>query len=403
MLQWHYTGGIHFLEVHMELKLGDKIRELRKRDGRTQENLADALGVTCQAVSRWEQNATFPDMTLIPSIANYFGVTIDELFGYENDREQRIKAIIEETRYLSREDNGVDVNIDKRLSLLRNALIEFPANEELLCELGCTLVDTGYIRVGQTSVIEDDHYVAASERHHENPYWNEAIPIFEKLIGETRDERIRTRSSRWLIDLYCNMGENDRAMAIAKKLPEMEYCREFAMARSAKGVEEEKLRGKTLMLLAQNLQFAMVGALQTKTSNFEGDLPVKKIQAMIDLYHAVYSDGNMGYGHGTLRQLYLYMSEFQWRCGMRDEAFESLYTALDHAKKLEEIQKNGGCRYTDPLLTEVTYKTEPEDEPGIAKSLPEEWPVWFVPSCSDVKDEITADPRWNEWAERCRA
>ena len=70
----------------MTVQLGSKIRELRKRDSRTQENLADALGVTCQAVSRWEQNATFPDMNLIPAIANYFGVTIDEMFGYANDR-----------------------------------------------------------------------------------------------------------------------------------------------------------------------------------------------------------------------------------------------------------------------------------------------------------------------------
>ena len=57
----------------MTLNLGTKIRELRRRDGRTQEDLASALGVSCQAVSRWENDSTFPDMTLIPSIANYFG------------------------------------------------------------------------------------------------------------------------------------------------------------------------------------------------------------------------------------------------------------------------------------------------------------------------------------------
>ncbi len=59
----------------MSLNLGTTIRALRKRDGRTQE----ALGITAQAVSRWEQSLASPAMELIPAIANYFGVTIDSL------------------------------------------------------------------------------------------------------------------------------------------------------------------------------------------------------------------------------------------------------------------------------------------------------------------------------------
>ena len=84
----------------MQLELGQKIRELRHRDGRTQEMLADALGVTSQAISRWEANGGYPDMEMIPSIANYFGVSIDELFGYENDRERKIDAIIEQSEWI---------------------------------------------------------------------------------------------------------------------------------------------------------------------------------------------------------------------------------------------------------------------------------------------------------------
>jgi transcriptional regulator with XRE-family HTH domain len=74
----------------MQLNLGSKIRELRVRDGRTQEALAEALGLTSQAVSRWESGGSYPDMEIIPSIANYFGVTIDELLGndsYAKDEE----------------------------------------------------------------------------------------------------------------------------------------------------------------------------------------------------------------------------------------------------------------------------------------------------------------------------
>lgn len=67
----------------MQLNLGTKIRELRRRDGCTQDNLAEALGVTAQAVSRWESGGSYPDMEMIPAIANYFHVSIDELFGYQ--------------------------------------------------------------------------------------------------------------------------------------------------------------------------------------------------------------------------------------------------------------------------------------------------------------------------------
>jgi transcriptional regulator with XRE-family HTH domain len=58
----------------MQLELGNNIRQLRRRDKRTQEQLAEVLGVTSQAVSRWESGGSYPDMNLIPSIANFFCV-----------------------------------------------------------------------------------------------------------------------------------------------------------------------------------------------------------------------------------------------------------------------------------------------------------------------------------------
>ena len=60
------------------VKLGEKIRELRKQRGITQEKLAERLGVTFQAVSKWENGATMPDVLLIPAIASFFGVSTDE-------------------------------------------------------------------------------------------------------------------------------------------------------------------------------------------------------------------------------------------------------------------------------------------------------------------------------------
>ena len=83
----------------MQINLGEKIKELRKRDGRKQEDLANALGVTAQAVSRWEANGGYPDMGMIPAIANYFHITIDELFGYNNDRDTKIKDYVKKSNY----------------------------------------------------------------------------------------------------------------------------------------------------------------------------------------------------------------------------------------------------------------------------------------------------------------
>lgn len=61
--------------------LGEKIAELRKERAMTQEELAGTIGVSAQAISKWENNVSMPDITLLPLIAYIFGVTIDELFS----------------------------------------------------------------------------------------------------------------------------------------------------------------------------------------------------------------------------------------------------------------------------------------------------------------------------------
>ena len=61
------------------LKLQDTIAFYRKRQGLTQEELARKLGVTNQAVSKWENNNSLPDITLLPAIADLFETTIDAL------------------------------------------------------------------------------------------------------------------------------------------------------------------------------------------------------------------------------------------------------------------------------------------------------------------------------------
>ena len=62
------------------MNIGNKIKALRLKSSTTQEALAEALGVSSQSVSKWENNVCAPDISLLPAISEFFGVTIDELF-----------------------------------------------------------------------------------------------------------------------------------------------------------------------------------------------------------------------------------------------------------------------------------------------------------------------------------
>lgn len=65
-------------------EIGKNIAALRKKAGLTQEELAEQIGISAQAVSKWENAVTMPDILLLPMIAGIFGVTVDTLYGGEN-------------------------------------------------------------------------------------------------------------------------------------------------------------------------------------------------------------------------------------------------------------------------------------------------------------------------------
>ena len=70
-------------ENTMEVMIGRVIRDLRRRDHLTQKELADRIGVTEQAVSKWETDRACPDVSLMRPIARQFDVSLDQLFGVE--------------------------------------------------------------------------------------------------------------------------------------------------------------------------------------------------------------------------------------------------------------------------------------------------------------------------------
>lgn len=69
----------------MNESIGKRIAALRRKQGLTQEDLAGKMGVSSQAVSKWENNASCPDISLLPLLCKTLGVTSDELLTGKND------------------------------------------------------------------------------------------------------------------------------------------------------------------------------------------------------------------------------------------------------------------------------------------------------------------------------
>ncbi len=386
----------------MQLNLGSKIRELRRRDGRTQEALAEALGVTGQAVSRWEAGGSYPDMEIMPAIANYFGVTIDELFGYHNDRDRKIQTIIEKAESYNLRYRVDGVWFDECIALLREGLAEFPQNESLLITLADTLSEAGWRRHKEWLSYDENGFIQHNyDVHRKNEYWSESIKICEYLADNAADHATVTRAISVLVMLNRNIGEYDKAIAYAERMPELEKCREYLLTEATDGKAEAKYIGEFLLKAAKEFSEQLVFGLIVNRNHFNSDMPMEKVKGVIGMFDLICDDGNMGKYHCFVAKLYLYLSRLQWERGYHDDAFLSLDKALEHQRAYDTLIDGQEHTMTAPLVSFVTYSVKSPE--GSAQELPADWPFWCNPDFSQVEKEIKADPRWAAWVAKTQA
>jgi transcriptional regulator with XRE-family HTH domain len=89
----------------MNIEIGKKIKTLRLQKGMTQEELSAKLNMSSQAISKWENNVTMPDIQLLPDLSVILGVTIDELFALTDDTHlERIENMIYSKCFISKDD-----------------------------------------------------------------------------------------------------------------------------------------------------------------------------------------------------------------------------------------------------------------------------------------------------------
>jgi len=134
------------------MQIGQNIKRLRKERNLTQEELAERLNISPQAVSKWENGITSPDISQLLSLVSVFGVSADALLGLDNrDEDAEVERIIREA---SDKDSRTVINTDEEAvasqreyhETLHNALTQYPNNIKLLnacLEIGTSRVLTG--------------------------------------------------------------------------------------------------------------------------------------------------------------------------------------------------------------------------------------------------------------------
>lgn len=163
----------------MQINLKDKLRSLRLQKNITQEALANHLGITPQSVGKWERGEGFPDITLLPRIAFYFDITVDELLCVDQVRVE--EAIAEYERQAAiYQNNGEN---EKNLELWEQAYAEFPND--------CRAIEGLMFAINRDAV-----YPCPKDKA------ERIISLGEKLLQKTTDARQRENAFQCLCYTY---------------------------------------------------------------------------------------------------------------------------------------------------------------------------------------------------------
>lgn len=341
----------------MQIKLGEKIKELRKRDGRKQEDLAAALGVTKQAVSRWEANGGCPDIEMLPVIANYFHITIDELFGYDSDRQIKLQSYLEQADQIFKSGDTA-----RLVAFLRDAVSEFPSAWQLQYRLANALVSMGYQKSEPHTIVAkgSDFFSYNTEHNAQNEYWKEAVALFEKVLKQEIDDDSRTATIFSLMWLYSWMGSEEDAERTALSQSPVRISREVLLADTTIDEKSEAYRSEAILALMHELYKVLRTAVMIKHSLSHSQEGLDTLLAVVRLYESIFQDGNYGIYHNDMCMLYLNCSSLAVHLQDTQRALHYYEAALDHFLEFSKIQK-------EPQLTAPLIKHAKNYHPSIVQ------------------------------------
>jgi len=238
----------------MNMRMGAKIRSLRKQKNISQEVLAQFLGVSFQAVSKWENGSAMPDVAMIPAIAAFFEVSTDELFDFNRmQQEEKIQQLCRDAAEYRFTDPG------KAEAMLREALKQYPGNDVILNNLLYTM--------------------RVPERN------QEVVTVCKSILEVTRDDEVKYDVLRILAETYADMGMTALTKQTLAQIPELYFSKLELTANLLSGEEAMDAAMRHAYICRDDL----LDMLSRLSQLHAGQGNVPKAKAFADLTRAVYS------------------------------------------------------------------------------------------------------------------
>lgn len=303
----------------MNIYFGKNLKELRLKKNLTQEKLADILGVSFQTVSKWERGDTYPDITFLPDIADFFNISVDDILGTN-----RAKNENEITAFCRYYDNLTDNK--QRKSAIEEAVKNHPADFRILLRYMSYLIHFE----GNTTKIMP-----------------KVRTIYDNIQQNCTDDSIRICAKRHIVQYYRNMAHDknsgitfNEVEEILSQMPYMRDGRDFISAYvypldhpehyniCKESIEEE------IGLICCTLTHCFLW-----DDDFDADYNIniaKKINSIINLF---YNKDNYGIQWRIIIKNYMDIGFFYYRKGDNKNAYRYLKYSAESAKKFDLLDK----------------------------------------------------------------
>ncbi len=325
------------------MSFGKRIKALRRNKDMTQEQLAEILSVSPQAVSRWETDSAMPDISLIPAICNLFNTSSDHLLGIDSEnKKKRIEAIYNNAHAYSCRGYYREARI-----ILEEGIREFPNSFLLIRAL---------MQLSYHQLCIDDCYTVDERR----AFQDEAISLGERILESCTDDSIRHSAIQTLCYMYPKVGNKERAIELAESMPYMSISREFLMPRVYTG---DKKYVATQEKIFDLLQFFVNSVDNMYIKNDSGDWiytseeNAARRDKLIAILDIVFEEGDFGYFHTVLASIHKNQARFYAKTQDKEKVLSHLQSASRHAVGFIESFKDGKGHHTSLLFKGYGFGT----------------------------------------------